>query len=133
MNPICEPTRIPATANQGDSDSCQVVARAMASARLAQAQWSRTPLAHRLKAVRKLRRLIAEDALRLADASAVERQRSALESLTAEVLPLAEACRFLERNAQELLAPKQLGRRSRPLWLAGVSSEIYREPLGVVL
>ena len=51
----------------------------------------------------------------------------------AEVLPLAEACRFLEREAGKLLKPRRLGRRGLPLWLAGVCSEIQREPFGVVL
>jgi acyl-CoA reductase-like NAD-dependent aldehyde dehydrogenase len=71
--------------------------------------------------------------MRLAEASASARERPTLESLTAEVLPLAEACRFLERNAQQILAPHRLGRRGLPLWLAGMRSEIQREPFGVVL
>jgi acyl-CoA reductase-like NAD-dependent aldehyde dehydrogenase len=105
----------------------------MASARLAQNRWSKTPLIDRLKLVRKLRQLIAGHALWLAEASASERQRPTAESLTAEVLPLAEACRFLERNAETTLGPKRLGRRGLPLWLTGVRSEISREPLGIVL
>ena len=77
--------------------------------------------------------LIAEHAGQLAEASASARLRPTLESLTAEVLPLAEACRFLEREAGKLLAPLRLGKRGLPLWLAGVRSEIQREPFGVVL
>jgi acyl-CoA reductase-like NAD-dependent aldehyde dehydrogenase len=83
--------------------------------------------------VRNLRHLIAKHAMVLAKASASARFRPALESLTAEVLPLAEACRFLEREAKALLAPRRLGRRGLPLWLSGVDSEVHREPLGVVL
>ena len=110
-----------------------LVARAMTAARAAQSRWSRTPLARRLELIRELRRLIAEHAPQLAEASASARQRPALESLTAEVLPLAEACRFLEREAGRVLAARRLGKRGRPLWLAGVRSEIHREPLGVIL
>ena len=80
-----------------------------------------------------MRHLIAENAARLAEASASARQRPALESITAEVLPLAEACRFLERKAQPILATRRLGRRALPLWLLRVHREIRREPLGVVL
>ncbi len=108
-------------------------AEAMTSARLAQSRWAVTSLRKRLALVRELRRLIAEHASVLAKASASARQRPALESLTAEVLPLAEACRFLEREAKSLLAPRHLGRRGLPLWLAGVRSEVRHEPLGVVL
>jgi acyl-CoA reductase-like NAD-dependent aldehyde dehydrogenase len=106
---------------------------AMTAARAAQARWAATPLSERLARVRELRRLIAEHAPLLAEASASARQRPALESLTAEVLPLAEACRFLERDAAKLLAPRRLGSRGLPLWLAGVRSEVRREPCGVVL
>ncbi len=105
----------------------------MAAARTAQARWSTTLLSERLDRIRELRRLIAVHAAILAEASASARQRPPLESITAEVLPLAEACRFLERNAAKLLAPRRLGTRGLPLWLAGVRSEIRREPLGVVL
>ena len=49
-----------------------------------------------------------------------------------EILPLLDGMRFLERRAEGLLAIRRL-RRGRPLWLFGVSAEIQREPLGVVL
>lgn len=133
MNLTREPMRIPVAFTEGDADASGIVARAMTSTRVAQTRWSRTSLVHRLKLIRKLRQLIAEHAMRLAEASASARQRPALESLTAEVLPLAEACRFLERNAQKILATQRLGRRGIPLWLAGARSEIHREPFGVVL
>ena len=125
--------RIPVAFTEGDAEASEIVARAMTSARVAQTRWSRTPLVQRLKLVCKLRHLIAEHAMRLAEASASARQRPTLESLTAEVLPLAEACRFLELNARKTLATKRPGRRGLPLWLAGVRSEIHREPFGVVL
>jgi len=132
MNAVDDPTRV-AVVNDADADASALVARAMTSARAAQSRWSCTPLARRLELIRELRRLIAERAPQLAEASACARQRPALESLTAEVLPLAEACRFLEREAGEVLAARPLGKRGRPLWLAGVRSEIHREPLGVIL
>ncbi len=132
MNFTCEPTRIPIVFTDGDAALSPLVARAMTSARAAQARWSRTPVVRRLKLVRKLRQLIAAHATRLAEASAAARQRPVLESLTAEVLPLAEACRFLERNAEKILGAR-LGKSGRPLWLAGVRSEIHRAPFGVVL
>ncbi len=93
----------------------------------------RTPAARRLELVREIRRLVAEHAPYLAEASASTRRRPALESLTAEVVPFTEACRFLERNAGRILAARRLGRRGLLLWLAGVRAEIHREPVGVVL
>lgn len=59
--------------------------------------------------------------------------RSPAESLSAEILPLAEACRFLEREAVALLAPRRLGTRGRPVWLFGITAEVRREPFGTIL
>jgi acyl-CoA reductase-like NAD-dependent aldehyde dehydrogenase len=126
-------TRIPIVFNDAETDVTMFVVGAMLSARIAQNSWSRTSLADRLKLVRELRRLIAEHASWLAEASASARHRPALESLLAEVLPLAEACRFLEREAEKTLRPRRYGRRGLPLWLTGVRSEIHRDPHGVVL
>jgi acyl-CoA reductase-like NAD-dependent aldehyde dehydrogenase len=127
------PERIPVTLVGTDSRIQVAVIAAMNAARAAQRTWSQTRLTERLRLVRELRRLIAEHASTLAQASSASRNRPVHESLVAEVMPLAEACRFLELNARRLLAPRRLGKRGRPLWLAGVQTEIHREPLGVVL
>lgn len=96
--------------------------------RRAQQEWAKTGVRERLRIVRRVRGLIAERSLELTGAV----RRDAGETLVAEVLPLAEACRFLECEAEELLAPKR-PERSRPIWLSGVDLEIRREPLGVIL
>lgn len=53
--------------------------------------------------------------------------------MAAEVLPLAEACRFLERRAPRILRPRRYRARLLPLWLARLALEIRRDPFGVVL
>lgn len=111
----------------------KMVARAITTARAAQKMWAATPVPQRLKILRHVRSLIAEQAESLALAANANRNRPLAEILTAEVLPLAEACRFLERDAQKLLQPKRLGLRGRPFWLGRVHSEIRREPHGLVL
>ena len=135
MNSLGEPTgtRIPIVFHDTETAVTVMVARAMTFARSAQVRWARTPMVRRLELIRELRRLIAENAASLSEASASARQRPAVESLLAEVLPVAEGCRFLERKAEKILAPRRLGRRGLPLWLMGVDSEIHRDPLGVVL
>lgn len=110
-----------------------LVATLTARVRAAQARWARTPMPHRLKCVRRLRGLIAANGTRLAEVSAGARRCPATEALVTEVIPLAEACRFLERNARSLLASRRVGLRGRPIWLTGVQTEVLREPHGVVL
>ena len=87
------------------------------------------PLGERLRAVRALRHGIAADGGRLARSTG----RPVSEVLPAEIVPLADACRFLEREAPRLLSPRRLGPSGRPAWLFGVESEVRREPLGRVL
>lgn len=93
--------------------------------------WRETPVQARLSIVHRARRIIAGDAVALA--STLGALRPPADTLVSEVLPLLEAARFLEREAPALLAPRRLGRRGRPTWLAGVASEVRREPCGVVL
>jgi acyl-CoA reductase-like NAD-dependent aldehyde dehydrogenase len=59
--------------------------------------------------------------------------RTKADTLVTELLPLLDACKFLESEAPRLLAPKRLGNSGRPIWLSGVLAEVHREPLGHVL
>ena len=113
----------------------ETVARgdAVLRSRRAQAAWAATPLRERLRRLRRLRGMLARDAVALADAIGRPAPDGRATSLAAEVLPLADACRWLEREAAAVLAPRRLGRRGRPAWLSGVDSRVEREALGVVL
>lgn len=112
------------------SEAAARVKARVAEARAAQPAWAAQPVAERLAAIRRLRHEIANAAH---DLAATVAHRPPAETLIAEVLPLADGCRFLEREAARLLAPRRLGRRGRPVWLAGTAAEIRREPHGVVL
>jgi acyl-CoA reductase-like NAD-dependent aldehyde dehydrogenase len=111
------------------------VSVSLEAVRRAQERWQSTPIRARLPIIRRARHLVAERGLALA-ASAVGGNACATrlaEKLVAEVLPLADACLFLERVAVGLLRPRRLGRPGRPAWLFGVETEVRREPFGVVL
>ncbi|MFO0998880.1 MAG: aldehyde dehydrogenase family protein [Planctomycetaceae bacterium] len=100
------------------------------NARTSQPDWAAVPLQNRLKILKKFRLLIA--AAPRALANKVGRANLA-ESLAAEVLPLLDACRFLETEASRILKDKTVGQRGRPMWLWGNSVVLRPEPLGVVL
>jgi len=102
-------------------------------ARQAQRSWAATALGDRLAILRKARIYLALRARSLAEMIARTGPRSPGEALVTEILPLADAGKFLERRAPRLLAPRRLGARGRPAWLFGVRAEIRREPLGLVL
>jgi acyl-CoA reductase-like NAD-dependent aldehyde dehydrogenase len=109
------------------------VARAVAAARLAQSTWAATPITDRLQVLSRFRALVAEHGDLLAAALNLPQRRSAGESWTSEIVPLADACRFLEREAGRLLSPHKVGATGRPLWLWGSTAKVQREPWGVVL
>jgi len=95
--------------------------------------WADRPLAARLSVLRALRRRIAEDPGPLVEALRRPTRAADAESLASEVIPFADAIRFLERVAPRLLRARRLGRNGRPAWLAGVEAEIVREPFGTVV
>ena len=109
------------------------IAAIVASAREAQQLWARNSIRNRLKIIRKVRDRLATDASQLVDAFPSDLIRSRADSLTTEILPLAEACRFLEIRAPSILASKRLSNEGRPLWLRRVQIAVHREPHGVVL
>ncbi len=109
----------------------------LSHARAAQSAWARNTLRARLAILRKARHRIAATAIEIA--GTVPRNqpgalyRTVADTLVSEVLPLAEACRFLEREARWILAPQRLSTHTRPFWLRRVTAETRREPLGVIL
>ncbi|HEY1377980.1 MAG TPA: aldehyde dehydrogenase family protein [Gemmataceae bacterium] len=104
----------------------------VAACRAAQQEWARRPVRERLRPVRAFRHLLAEVADELCAAVERELGRPPVEVLGGDVLPLADACRFLEREADRLLKPRRVRLRSRPLWLWGQRDTIHRRPHGVV-
>jgi len=109
------------------------VADAFAATRSAQQGWASTPLRRRLAVVRGVRHRLADRSLELASLLELPWRNGLDESLSAEVLPLSDACRMLERSSGRLLRPRRVGAWGRPIWLAGCVSRVYREPRGVVL
>ncbi len=107
--------------------------QALNEARQAGQAWAGIRVVQRLAVVRRARRLMARRAAELAASVTGARVgRPVADTLVAEVLPLLEAARFLERRAAGLLAPRRL-RGGRPLWLLGVHATLSHEPLGAVL
>ena len=77
--------------------------------------------------------MLAAKSVELAEAISTRLARTHADTLTAEVLPLLDACKFLEREAERWLKPRKRGLRRRPFWLSGVRAEVHREALGNVL
>ncbi len=101
--------------------------------RQGQRAWSHLRIAQRLGVLRRFRNLLATEGSSLAKLVSPHLTRTLPDTLTAEVLPLAEAVRYLERRAPTLLRPLRVNKADRPAWLRGVELEVQRDPWGVVL
>ena len=95
--------------------------------------WPLTPIAARLKILRRTRHLIAAQTDDFIAAISADLTRTASDTLTSELLPLLDAIRFLERSAKKILATHKPGRKGRPAWMAGTQTEIRRAAWGHVL
>jgi aldehyde dehydrogenase (NAD+) len=105
---------------------------AVARARAAQQTWAPLPVRRRLRPARALRRLLVAECDALCAAVGRDLGKSPSEVLGAELLGLADACLFLERQAQRLLRPRRVPGSQRPLWLWGQADTVHRRPRGVV-
>jgi acyl-CoA reductase-like NAD-dependent aldehyde dehydrogenase len=99
----------------------------------AQRSWAALRVDLRLKVLREARLRMAERGAEFAEMISPRLARSKADTLVMELLPLLDACKFLERNAERLLEPRKLGRSGRPFWLSGVWAEVHHAPLGHVL
>jgi acyl-CoA reductase-like NAD-dependent aldehyde dehydrogenase len=108
------------------------ISEQVAGCRQAQREWERRPVRERLRIVKRFRQSLVASCDELC--AAVEREigRTADETVAADVLPLADACKFLEREAERLLKPRRVALRRRPIWLWGQRDTIHRRPHGVV-
>jgi acyl-CoA reductase-like NAD-dependent aldehyde dehydrogenase len=115
------------------SEETRVASMQVAKHTVATSSWATYSVQERLAVLRKARHAIAEMGAEFADAISLNLARTKAYTLVAELLPLLEASKYLERNAQKILAPHRLGRSGLPYWLSGVDSEIQRSPFGTIL
>ncbi len=100
--------------------------------RHAQEAWGRLPIHERLQPVKKLRRLLVGECDKICEAILADVGKTAEESIAGDILPLADALRFLEREAGRLLKPRRVPLRLLPLWLWPQRDTIHRRPRGIV-
>ncbi len=81
--------------------------------------------------LREFRHLLAANAGGLASLGSGRHAETEADTLSAEVLPLAEAVRFLEQRPTRILKISgSTSNRSRPLWLGGVHLKCSAGSLG---
>jgi len=117
---------------QIEPEENSAIAGCLWRARSAQQAWRAVTFRERLRILRRFRGGLAMDAESLCRSVSLP-NRTPKDTIAAEILPLADACRFLERNAARILRSRRETNRNRPSWLGAVSIAIHREPRGVIL
>lgn len=103
-----------------------------ASARKGARDWRAAPVSKRLSVLHGLRQAIVEDIEGFA-AHASPRHADRADAVAAEVLPLLDAIKYLEKTAEKTLRAENLPREGRSGWIGSVQQVIHRDPRGVVL
>jgi acyl-CoA reductase-like NAD-dependent aldehyde dehydrogenase len=101
-------------------------------ARAAQRAWQEMPIRRRLVPVRAFRHLLYGEADHLCEVLHRELGKHPAEVLGGDLLPTADACLFLQKQAARILRPRRVPSSQRPWWLFGQSDVVYRRPRGVV-
>ncbi len=101
-----------------------------AAARAAQAAWANVPVRTRVRPVAEFRRRLAERLDDITSAIRADVNSPPDQVVSSEVLPVADAARWLEKHAARILRPRRVG--GRPMWLMGCKDVVHRRPWGVV-
>ncbi len=94
--------------------------------------WTDASVADRAKVLGRVPGHLAAAAEDLIDDARSPLRRD-VETVSAELIPLADGIAWLAKNAARILADRTVGVRGRPVWLWGVHSTVQRRPLGHVL
>ncbi|MFW5682783.1 MAG: aldehyde dehydrogenase family protein, partial [Phycisphaeraceae bacterium] len=107
--------------------------RAQSAARPAVSLSCRVGLRERLAVLRQARMRIASEPDAFVKACRLPWRKRDAETLLAEVMPLCDAMRWLEKHAARTLRDRRVGLKGRPMTSWGVRSGVRREPVGRVL
>lgn len=101
-----------------------------ARSRTAFAAWRTTPVAERLKYLKRLREMMVAELDDIARQVAEETGKVAIEAMTTDILPVLEAIRHIEKHAEKSLGAQKT---TTPLLFIGKASYVVYKPRGVVL
>ena len=115
------------------SKTQQWIEAEFAKAYQAQLAWSQCKIAERTAILAKLRTLLVESRHDIAAAIESQSRQDYRETITSELMPLADATKWLNKCAKRILAPRYLDSGGSPLWLGRLRSTVFRVPHGLVM
>jgi len=104
----------------------------MDALRQRQVKWAQQPIKERLKLIRTLRQTLPLMQSEFCKALQTDLHKPHAETVVAELLPVAGACRFLEQRAKSILRSRKVSFFDTPSWLLGENDIVTRKPRGIV-
>ncbi|MCY3004936.1 MAG: aldehyde dehydrogenase family protein [Planctomycetota bacterium] len=114
-------------------DTQAEVHRAISQARLAQQSWRSVRVRERAERIARFAGLVVEHRRELSAGVLYPTRGGYLETITAELLPLAQTAQWLGSDADRVLRTRRTSWWSRPMWLGSLRSRVERVPRGLVL
>lgn len=99
----------------------------------AQLSWSQQRVSARASILAKVRTKIVEHRRELAGLIESPQRQDYRETVTSELLPLADSAKWIGKSARRVLAPRHLDGGGAPWWLGRLSTSVYRVPYGLVM
>ena len=122
------------TTNVADSSKMrQEMEAGFAKAYQAQLAWSQRKIAERTAILSKLRSLLVESRKIIAEAIESQSRQDFRETIASELMPLADAAKWLNKCAKRILATRYLDGGVSPIWLGRLRSTVHRVPHGLVM
>lgn len=118
--------------NEPQHDGSQIDA-AFAAAYQSQLRWSQLTVRARAKIIGQLASKIVDEREQLHRLLELPMRAGYRETVTSELLPLADAAKWLSRYASRTLATRYLDGGGSPFWLGRLRSVVHRAPHGLVL
>jgi acyl-CoA reductase-like NAD-dependent aldehyde dehydrogenase len=110
--------------------SAQEIAQAVARAHSAQQRWAGTPIAERVAVLKRFQKLLCDQKDVVAEVITREAGKPVAEALSAEVLVVLDAIKFLIDHAPEFLLPERVPHANPIMKLK--QGILLREPYGVI-
>ena len=129
MSVATPPTVTDRLPSRGETSLSELFSRAYG----AQLTWSQLPIKERISKIRSVRNLLVHSRRELAQSINLPCREGYRETLTSEILPLADAVQWVTRHARRVLEPRYCRKRHTPFWLGILQSTVYRVPHGLVL
>ena len=105
-------------------DTQAEVHRAISQARLAQQSWRSVRVRERAERIARFAGLVVEHRRELSAGVLYPTRGGYLETITAELLPLAQTAQWLGSDADRVLRTRRTSWWSRPMWLGSLRSRV---------